>query len=64
MRLKEILVYTVAGCLVLPAQQIPGVAKALVDQNAGTLKINVLEGEGAKNSVRSRTAAPPVVEPK
>jgi hypothetical protein len=37
----------------------------LVDQAPkGTLKVTVVEGEGAKNSIRSRTATAPVVEVK
>jgi hypothetical protein len=36
----------------------------LVDTSKGTLKVNVLEGEGAKNNIRARSAAAPVVEVK
>lgn len=37
--------------------------QALVSQ-AGTLKITVIEGEGARNNIRSRTGVAPVVEVK
>lgn len=61
MRLQSILVYFLAGALALPAQQIPGPVNRLVDPKE-TLKIVVLEGEGAKNNIKSRTATAPAVE--
>lgn len=52
---------TLAAALVLGAQQ----PAKLVDQAPkGTLKVTVVEGEGAKNNIRSRTATAPVVEVK
>jgi hypothetical protein len=65
LRLDRIIVCALVGALSLPlpAQQASGASK-LVDQSKATLKINVLEGEGAKNSIRARTAAAPVVEVK
>lgn len=65
MRLDRLIVYALAGALILPlpAQQ-PSGANRLVDQAKPTLKVTVLEGEGAKNSIRARTAAAPVVEVK
>lgn len=49
-----------AGALLLPAQQAPPAAPA----STGELEITVIEGEGAKNNVRARTAVAPVVEVK
>lgn len=50
---------SLAAALVLGAQQ----PAKLVDQAPkGTLKVTVVEGEGAKNNIRSRTATAPVVE--
>jgi len=46
-----------------PAPQAGAPKQQLVSQ-AGTLKITVVEGEGAKNNIRSRTAVSPVVEVK
>lgn len=52
---------SLAAALVLGAQQ----PAKLVDQAPkGTLKVTVIEGEGAKNNIRSRTATAPVVEVK
>ncbi len=52
-----------ATAFALSAQQSTG--NRLVDQQPkGTLQVNVIEGEGAKNNIRSRTAAAPVVEVK
>jgi len=48
----------VAGALLLPAQQAPPAAKP------GELEVTIIEGEGAKNNVRARTAIPPVIEVK
>lgn len=50
----------VAGALLLPAQQTPPAAGA----KTGELEITIVEGEGAKNNVRARTAVAPVVEVK
>lgn len=68
MRFRDILIYALIGALALPAQQAaapaaPKQASQLVDQQPkGTLKINVLEGEGARNSIRNRTSVAPIVE--
>lgn len=65
MRFRDILIYALIGALALPAQQAapPKEAAKLVDQQPkGTLKINILEGEGARNSIRNRSAVAPVVE--
>ena len=70
MRFRDILIYAMAGAIMLPAQQtaavpVPPQASKMVDaQPKGTLKINVLEGEGQRNSIRNRTAVAPVVEVK
>lgn len=48
----------------LGAQQVSGPKQPLAAQAKGTLTINVLEGEGARNIIQSRTAVPPVVEVK
>lgn len=55
---KKVLATLLACALVLPAQQ----ATNLVAQSSGGLKIVVIQGEGATNNVRSRTATAPVVE--
>ena len=71
MGFRNIVIYSLASALALPAQQAaPAEAAKLVSQQAaaaapqpqGTLKVNVLEGEGARNSVRNRTAVAPIVE--
>jgi hypothetical protein len=66
LRLRDILIYALAGAVLLPAQQaLPAQAAKMVDQQPkGTLKINVLEGEGMRNSIRNRSAVAPVVEVK
>lgn len=56
--LKKVLATLLACALVLPAQQ----ATNLVAQSSGGLKIVVIQGEGATNNVRSRTATAPIVE--
>lgn len=56
--LKKVLATLLAGALIVPAQQ----ATNLVAQSTGGLKIVVVQGEGATNNVRSRTATSPVVE--
>ena len=53
---------TLLGSLLLPAQETTGPQSRLVAQQQGTLKIVVVEGEGAKNNIRSRTATAPVVQ--
>ncbi|MFN7921490.1 MAG: hypothetical protein U0Q16_15415 [Bryobacteraceae bacterium] len=71
MRFNAALVYLLTGVLaagpMLHAQQ-PQTSGAppqkLVDTPKGTLKINVLEGEGGKNTIATRTAVAPVVEVK
>ena len=58
MRLTNVCALVLTGVLSMPpvwAQQ------ALVSQ-AGNLKIVIVEGEGAKNSIRTRSAIQPVVE--
>jgi len=52
-------VYLIAA-LSCQAQQVSGPVQSL--QPAGDLKIIVVQGEGAQNNVRSRSAAPLVVE--
>ena len=66
MSFRDILIYAVAGALALPAQQaVPAQAAKMVDQQPkGTLKVNVLEGEGTRNSIRNRSAVAPIVEVK
>jgi len=70
LRFSSALALALTGALViapsLPAQQPqpPAGSSKLVDQPKGTLKINVLEGEGGRNNIRSRTAVAPVVEVK
>jgi hypothetical protein len=61
LKLRDMLACLVAGALLLPAQQTqPPAAGA----KTGELEITVIEGEGAKNNVRARTAVAPVVEVK
>lgn len=60
MKLRDMLACLLAGALLLPAQQAPPAAPA----STGELEITVIEGEGAKNNVRARTAVAPVVEVK
>ncbi len=65
MRLRQFLACGVAAVLVaapLGAQQVSGPKQPLAAQAKGTLTINVLEGEGARNIIQSRTAVPPAVE--
>ena len=74
MGFRHIIIYTLAGVIVLPAQQAaaPADAAKLVSQQTaaaapqphGALKISVIEGEGVRNSIRNRTAVPPIVEVK
>ena len=62
MRLDRCLSFTLSVLLatpLLPAQQPP---QQLVSAQTGGLKIVVLQGEGARNSIRSRSATSPVVE--
>lgn len=62
MRLDRFLSFALSVLLVtplLPAQQSQ---QALVSGQSGGLKIVVLQGEGARNSIRSRSATSPVVE--
>ncbi|MEZ5351805.1 MAG: hypothetical protein R2762_04155 [Bryobacteraceae bacterium] len=63
LRLNQFFACLLAGVMTLPAQQATGPANQLVDVKE-TLKIAVVEGEGAKNNVRTRTATAPVVEVK
>ena len=60
MKLRDMLACLLAGALLMPAQQAPPAAPA----STGELEITVIEGEGAKNNVRARTAVAPVVEVK
>ncbi len=74
MGFRHIILFTLAGAIVLPAQQAaaPAEAAKLVSQQTaaaapqpqGTLKINVIEGEGVRNSIRNRSAVSPIVEVK
>ncbi len=64
MRLKSAVALALAAALFGPAP-LPAQAAAGAQQAAsqpGALKIVVLEGEGAKNNVRARSATAPVVE--
>lgn len=63
MRLNKIFACLLAGALASPAQQATGQANQLVDVKE-TLKITVVEGEGAKNNIRARSATAPAVEVK
>ena len=56
------LALAMAAALLLPAQQIPGSASQLTSQQQGALKINILQGEGARNSIRARSGVAPAVE--
>lgn len=61
MFLSRTVCITLVAALAVTAQQ----PAKLVDQAPkGTLKVTVIEGEGAKNNIRSRTATAPVVEVK
>lgn len=66
MRFRYFISCLLAGALSAAAQQaVPAQAAKLVSQQpSGTLKINVIEGEGARNSVKNRVAVAPVVEVK
>ena len=66
MRFRDILIYSLVGAVMLPAQQAapPQAAKLVNQAPQGALKINVLEGEGQRNSIRGRTAVSPIVEVK
>ncbi|MEZ5404093.1 MAG: hypothetical protein R2729_30720 [Bryobacteraceae bacterium] len=59
--MNQLLACLLAGAIVAPAQQAAG--NQLVDVKE-TLKIAVVEGEGAKNNIRTRTGTAPVVEVK
>jgi hypothetical protein len=65
LRLKHVVALALAGALVLPAPilaQAAGAAAQNLVAQSGNLKIVVLEGEGAKNNVRAKSATAPVVE--
>ena len=65
--LRQMLACALAAVLIvgpLGAQQVSGPKQPLVNQPKGTLTINILEGEGAKNVIQSRSATAPVVEVK
>lgn len=51
-----------AAPLPVPAQEVSGPKSALVQQPAGSLTVVVLQGEGAVNRIKSRSATPPVVQ--
>ena len=61
---RSILAYLLAAALALPpcslGQQVSGLSSKLVEPSGG-LKIVVIQGEGAVNSIRSKTATQPVV---
>jgi hypothetical protein len=59
LRFQKCFAALLASVLALPAQQTTPAAKPA---GSGDLKIVVVAGEGAKNSIRSRTATAPVVE--
>src|SRR6266545_372982 len=63
---KTIISFLLTGVLLMPApvwsQQVSGPQSRLVDQQTGGLKIVTIQGEGAVNSIRSKTATQPVVE--
>ncbi len=66
--LKRLFAVSFSALILLPpnvfsqvAPAAPQGASTLASQS-GALKINVLQGEGAKNNVRSRTSTAPVVE--
>ena len=60
MRIAIFVCFTVA--LTCQAQQVSGPKTALVQQTPGGLKIIVVQGEGAQNNVRTRSATQLVVE--
>ena len=66
MRFRTICSLLLTGILLLPApgwaQQASGPKTNLVQPPAGTLKIVVLQGEGAVNSIKSHSATQPAVE--
>jgi len=65
LRLKHVIALALTGALVLPAPvlaQAAGAAAQKLVAPSGNLKIVVLEGEGAKNNVRAKSATAPVVE--
>ncbi len=66
MRFRYFISCLLTGALSAAAQQNPPAqaAKLVSQQPAGTLKVNVVEGEGARNSVKNRVAVAPVVEVK
>lgn len=59
MRFQKFMAALLVSVIALPAQQSPPAAKPA---EPASLKIIVVEGEGAKNNVRSHSAVPPVVE--
>ena len=64
MRLKPVVALALSAALLLPAPA-PAQAAAAAQQPAsqpGSLKIVVLEGEGAKNNIRAKSATAPAVE--
>jgi len=61
---QQFLALLLVSALALPAQQVPSGASSLTAQKQGALKISTLEGEGAKNNTRTRTAVAPVIEVK
>jgi len=56
---QKSLVVALSAALVVSAQQ---PASQLTSQAQGSLKINAIQGEGAKNSLRARTGVAPAVE--
>lgn len=61
MNLGQTLAVVLAGILALPAHAQQGIEESIVRKDAG-LKIFVLQGSGAHNSVRDRTTTQTVVE--
>jgi len=65
LHLRPVVALALAGALVLPAPilaQAAGAAAQKLVAQSGNLKIVVLEGEGAKNNVRAKSATAPAVE--
>jgi hypothetical protein len=62
---RTVISLCLAGALLVSpggwAQQVSG-PKSNLTQTGGGLKIAVVEGEGATNNIRSKTATPPVIE--
>jgi hypothetical protein len=62
LRFRDILIYALLGAVTLSAQQTQQLVQAAAKPEP--LKINVLEGEGGKNNIKTRVAVAPVIEVK